>query len=79
MVMAMENSQGTMKPSERRQTLCASISTLHLSSPLRTTHSSLTLLVSGHEQQIFFPDFPTWGFEPCVEERARERQSREAK
>ena len=31
------------------------------SSPFTTMHSSRGFLVSGHEQQIFFPDFPTAG------------------
>jgi len=31
------------------------------SSPNITTHSSLALLVSGHEQQIFLPDLPSLG------------------
>ena len=40
-------------------TLCASMSSLHRSSPFMTMHSSRIFLVSGQEQQIFFPDFPS--------------------
>lgn len=52
----------TVNPSARRQTLCASIRSAQCSSPCCTTHSSRSFLVSGHEQQIFFPDFPRAGF-----------------
>lgn len=49
----------TRKPSNLRQALCASISFEHKSSPFLITHSSLAFFVSGQEQQILFPDFPT--------------------
>lgn len=52
----------TLKPSDRRHALCASINSAHLSSPSDTTHSSRGLFVSGHEQQIFLPDLPSTGF-----------------
>ena len=54
--------QATLKPSDRRHALCASINSAHLSSPSDTTHSSRGLFVSGHEQQIFLPDLPSAGF-----------------
>lgn len=42
----------TLKPSERRHALCASILSAHASSPLWIMHSSLTFLVSGQAQQM---------------------------
>lgn len=50
-----------LKPSSLRQALCASIKYLHFSSPFFAMHSSRAVFVSGHEQQIFFPLFPTFG------------------
>jgi len=48
----------TVNPSDRKHSLCASISLIHsgISSPLKTTHSSRSFLVSGQQQQILFPD-----------------------
>ena len=42
----------TLKPSDRRHALCASILSAHASSPFSITHSSRGLRVSGHAQQI---------------------------
>lgn len=55
----------TLKPSARRHLRWASIHFAHASSPCSTIHSSLSFLVSGQAQQIFFfgfdsvPDFVT--------------------
>ena len=43
-----------MKPSARRQALCASICAAHFSSPYIIVHSSRGLRVSGHAQQMRF-------------------------
>ena len=43
-----------MKPSARRQALCASICAAHFSSPCIIVHSSRGLRVSGHAQQMRF-------------------------
>ena len=51
----------TSKPSARRHTLCASMTSAHAASPFITIHSSRTFFVSGHEQQIFLPDLPSFG------------------
>jgi len=47
----------TVNPSDRRHALWASMSFWQMgsSSPLNTTHSSRAVLVSGQQQQIFFP------------------------
>ena len=42
----------TLNPSARRHVLCASMYSVQDSSPLCIMHSSLTLRVSGHAQQI---------------------------
>lgn len=47
----------TLKPSFLKHTLCASIIALQASSPSRTTHSSRSLRVSGHAQQILHVGF----------------------
>ena len=47
----------TLKPSERRHCLCASMLAAHSSSPFMTMHSSRTLRVSGQAQQILHVGF----------------------
>lgn len=47
----------TLNPSARRHCLCASMSCLQASSPLRTIHSSRDFLESGQAQQIFLLGF----------------------
>lgn len=48
-----------LNPSSLKHTLCASIRYLHFSSPFSAMQVSRAVFVSGQEQQIFFPDFPT--------------------
>lgn len=47
----------TLNPSARRHRLWASIHFVQADSPCSTTHSSLSLFVSGHAQHIFFFGF----------------------
>lgn len=54
----------TLKPSLRRHRLCASINSLHASSPLSTIHSSRAFFDSGQAQQIFFFGFCSASFVP---------------
>jgi len=51
-----------LKPSARRHSRWASIHFAHAASPCSTMHSSLSFLVSGQAQQIFF-----LGFDSLVE------------
>lgn len=50
-----------VNPSALKHVLCASIYSTQFSRPFVTTQLSLTSLVSGQLQQIFFPDLPTGG------------------
>lgn len=50
----------TLKPSARRHIRWASIHFAQASSPCSTMHSSLSFLVSGQAQQIFFFGFDSW-------------------
>merc|ERR1719163_482671 len=54
---AAQGCQATVKPSLRRQALCASMKSAQFSWPFCATHSSRLPLVSGHEQQIFLPEY----------------------